>query len=316
MILALALLGLAIGCTKSGNLEAGAFGLGGAASMVCVAPATDAARDVACSRWACGHAELAAAPWDGNPTSCDAGSIDDGARGRALRVINAYRLLAGVRELVIEAEWEGPAQECALLAHANGDLSHDPAPDWACWSERGARASAVSLVANRSAPQAIDPFMEDMGNEATMVHRRWLLSEKIHRIGLGSTSRFTCALVDGREWDREPVEPPSGATPPAWVAWPPPGPIPMNVFRRTRLDAVGWTIQSSTLDLDGATVDVRVAGEPRAVTVVPLERTMGSLTAIRFVPDGWSTQAGRRYDVHVERGDVVIDYAVEPTDCR
>ncbi|MBX3261136.1 MAG: CAP domain-containing protein [Labilithrix sp.] len=310
-----ATLALGAACTKSGNLEVGALGLDSIASMECVPPASDDARDVACSRWACGHSELAAAPWNGDEASCDPGSVDEHARDRALRVVNAYRFLAGVPELSVETRWEAPAQDCALLAHANRRLSHSPPPEWSCWSDRGARASAVSLVANRSAPQAVDPFIEDAGNESTMVHRRWLLSEKIRRVGFGSTSRFTCALVDGREWDDASAEPPAEPALPAWVAWPPPGPVPMDVFRRTKLDAIGWTIQSSSLDLDGAVVTVRAAGEPRAVTVSPLERTMGSLTAVRFVPDGWAAQAGSRYDVQVEKGGAVIAYAVEPVDC-
>ncbi|MBX3213484.1 MAG: CAP domain-containing protein [Labilithrix sp.] len=311
-----AALTLGAGCTKSGNLDVGALGLDGVSSMECVPPASDAARDVACSRWACGHSALDAAPWNGDAASCDPGRVDEHARDRALRVVNAYRALAGVPELTAEARWEGPAQDCALLAHANRSLSHAPPPEWACWSDRGARASAVSLVANRSAPQAIDPFIEDEGNASTMVHRRWLLSEKIHRVGLGSTSRFTCALVDGREWDDAPAAPRSELALPAWVAWPPPGPVPLDVFRRTKLDAVGWTIQSSNLDLDGAAVTVRVGGEPRAVAVFPLERTMGSLTAVRFVPDGWTAQGGSRYDVHVEKDGAVIAYTVEPVECR
>ena len=325
------------GCTKSGNLGPGSSGAEGVESvtaLACVAPASSAERDVVCSRWACGHAELFTATWDGDPKTCASGTIDARAQDRALALVNAYRFLAGVPEVVSEPRWDGPAQECALLAHANRQLSHSPPRDWSCWSDRAARASAVSLVANRSAPLAIDPFIEDPGNAATMVHRRWLLSEKVRRLGVGSTSGFTCALVDGREWDGEapPAAPESDAgiendagggtvekralaAPPAWVAWPPPGPVPIDAFRRTKVDRTGWTIQSSSLDLDGAVVEIHVAGEARPISVSPLERTMGSLTAIRFVPQGWSTEPDERYDVHVAKGDLVIDYAVEPIVC-
>ncbi len=333
---ALMALGSASGCTKSGKLEPGAFGADKALALACVAPASNEPRDVICSRWACGHADLAAAPWNGNPKSCVAGTIDTHAYERALGMINTYRFLAGLPELTAEARWDGPAQDCALLAHANTRLAHAPTPDWSCWSDRGARASAVSLVANRSAPQAIDPFIEDKDNETTLVHRRWLLSEKIHRIGLGSTSRFACVLVDGREWDGEPVaasgavalvdggatiEAHSAVTLPVWVAWPPPGPVPMDALRRTSVDRTGWTVQSSSLDLDDASIEVRVDGEPRPISVTPLERTMGSLTAVRFLPQGWSTEPGRRYDVHVTKersadADAIdIAFGVEPTEC-
>lgn len=315
-------------CTKSGTLDPGRLGLESVTSMACVAPASDTARDLACSRWACGHAELSVAAWHGDAKTCASGTIDPREHERALALVNTYRFLVGVPEVDPEPRWDGPAQDCALLAHANRKLSHTPPRDWSCWSARGARASAVSLVADRSATLAIDPFIQDPGNESTMVHRRWLLSEKIRRLGLGSTSGFTCALVDGREWDGEalPVRdhPDAGENPvkiraavalPAWVAWPPPGPVPIDAFRRTKVDRMGWTIQSSSLDLDGASVEVRVAGAERPVDVRPLERTMGSLTAIRFLPAGWSSEAEERYDVHVAKGNIVIDYTVEPIAC-
>lgn len=324
-----ALAACALGCTKSGELTSRTSS---ATPLACVAPASDAERDLACARWACARAELTPAAWDGDATTCAPGAIDLRARERALAVVNVYRALAGVHAVEPEPRWDGPAQDCALLAHANRELSHAPPRDWSCWSERAARASAVSLVANRSAPLAIDPFIEDLGNEPTMVHRRWLLSEKVRRLGLGSTSGFACALVDGRAWDapaktdeRASVgEPDAGdaalqrralAAPPAWVAWPPPGHVPVEALERTSVDRAGWTIQSSSLDLDGARVEVRVLGEARRIAVHPLERAMGSLTAIRFVPEGWSVEPDLRYDVRVVKGDVVIGYAVEPIDC-
>ena len=284
-----------------------------------------------CGRWACSRQQLTAASWSGDATSCAAGKVDEEARERALRLVNAYRFLAGVHEVEAEPRWEEPAQQCALIAHANRRLSHTPPRDWSCWSDPGARASAVSLIANRSAPLAVDPFIEDPGNETTMAHRRWLLSEKIHRVALGSTTGYCCALVDGRQFDQrgaegEPVTPapdPEGAgdevtartAPRDWVAWPPPGPVPIDALRKTKIDATGWTVQSSNLDLDGAMVDVKVAGARRRVKVFGLERTLGSLTAIRFVPDGWSTEVGERYDVRVRKPGFAIEYAVEPIRC-
>jgi Cysteine-rich secretory protein family len=326
----------AAGCMKSGNLDPGATTTGSVTPLVCVPPASDDAKDLVCSRWACGHADLAAADWDGDAKQCTPGAMGERSRALTLRLINAYRYLAGVPDLDLDPRWEAPAQDCALLAHANRKLSHTPPKDWACWSDRGARASAVSLIANRSAPLAIDPFIEDPGNESTMVHRRWLLSEKIHRVGLGSTNGFACALVDGRQWDGDPL--PAGTSAPddssdggasdgvttkwratdalpTWVAWPPPGPVPFDVFRRTNVDRLGWTVQSSSLDLDGARVEIHSDGAPLAIKVSGLERTMGSLTALRILPDGWSTEPGKSYAVHVEKEGVLFDFTVEPINC-
>ncbi len=212
------------------------------------------------------------------------------------------------------------------MAQANRKLSHEPPPGSACWSDRGVRASAVSLIANRSAPLAVDAYIEDPANEPTMVHRRWLLGDQLQRIGLGSTSGFSCALVDGSAWDPpastanesavdDTVETRAARAPVAWVAWPPPGAVPIDAFARTAVDRLGWTVQSSTLDLDGAHVEVRRAGALLPIKVSALERMSGSFTAVRFVPDGWSSEAGRRYDVHVQTEGVLVDYAVTPVAC-
>ncbi|HVJ92431.1 MAG TPA: CAP domain-containing protein [Labilithrix sp.] len=326
-------------CITSGNLPEYASSGTSVASGNCVASSPAAMtggasgdeKHVVCNRWACARGGISAATWDGDTNACSPGQMDDTARNRALGLVNAYRFLAGVHEVDSEPRWDTPAQECALLAQANRKLSHTPSRDWSCWTERGARASAVSLIANVSAPLAIAPFIEDPGNESTMVHRRWLLSEKVRRLGFGSTSTQVKPLVDGREFD---APAPGGAAgrgmvdagteagpsvtkamPRAWVAWPPPGPVPIDAIRGTKVDTTGWTVQSSSLDLDGADVTVRVAGVERPVRVFALERTMGSLTAIRFVPSGWSTEAGKRYEVHVAKDAIDIDFAVEPVTC-
>jgi hypothetical protein len=242
-----------------------------------------------------------------------------------MRIVNAYRALAGVPSVRIEPSWSAPAQACALLSHANDQLSHSPPSDWSCWSDVAAQAASSSLLANRSAPIAIDAFITDRGNESSMVHRRWLLSENVHRLGVGSTNAYACVLVDGRAWDLPDVsrasssmsivESESASSAPAWVAWPPGGKVPFELFRTNRLDTLGWTIQSSSLEVDGATIEVREGDRPRDIDVYPLERTLGSFTALRFVPRGWSTQAGARYDVQLTLGDERIAYVVEPVTC-
>ena len=132
-------------------------------------------RDEVCHRWHCdGRAKEPAARWNGDSASCSAGVLDSEAAERALRVLNVHRFLAGLLPVAAEPAWTNAAQDCALVAHANAKLSHTPPRDWRCWSELGARTSGVSLIANRSAPQAITAFIEDPGNESSMVHRRWL----------------------------------------------------------------------------------------------------------------------------------------------
>jgi len=288
-------------------------------------------RDLVCHRWRCeGREGAIAASWSGDASTCNAGDLDGGGAERALRVLNLHRFLAGLDDVTVEAPWSGPAQQCALLAHANAKLSHTPPSDWRCWSDVAAFTSSVSLIANRSAPLSIAAFIEDPGNEATMVHRRWLLSEKLTRIGLGSTDRYACVVVDGRGLPAKlgaadgrtasPAEAAEGASrsepsPRPWVAWPPPGPVPMDVFATERLDEIGWTVQSSDDDLDRGVVTVSVGGRQLPVRTTHLVPLLGSRSALRFVPDGWSTEAGLSYEVRVTTDVRSFDFTVEPTDC-
>ena len=118
---------------------------------------------------------------------------------------------------------------------------------------------------------------------------------------------------------------------PKWTSWPPAGPVPLDVFSTERLDEIGWTFDSTTDLLDRVTVTVSVAmkNDPRSavlpVTVHRLEPLLGSRSAVRFVPNGWKTEADRVYSVKVEAltqdasasGDAppAIDFDVEPVSC-
>jgi hypothetical protein len=278
-----------------------------------------------CHAWKCGMREgRDPSPWDGDPVACSPGRADFGSAERALRLVNLHRALAGVPPVTLEPAWTSAAQECALLAHANEALSHEPPPEWRCWSDLAAYTSQVSLLANRSGPPSIAAYMEDPGNESSMVHRRWLLTERLVSIGVGSTNRFSCLVVDGRGLDvrsgasRAYVsksDPEGSASPSrAWVAWPPAGPIPIDVFSTERLDETGWTVQSSSAALDTSTVRISSKGQPLPVKTTHLTPLLGSRSAIGFIPDGWKTAPGEAYEVHVE-GPEPFEFTVEPVAC-
>jgi hypothetical protein len=299
-------------------------------------PAGSASREErVCYRWRCEGRDIAAAQWSGDTSTCNAGNLDEDAAVRALRIINVHRFIAGADPVRNIASWSRPAQACALLAHANHKLSHQPPRDWSCWSDVGAFTSSVSLIANRSLATAIGAFIEDTGNEATMVHRRWLLSENLERVGFGSTDRYACVVVEGSSFgdtrsdstdsndenadSKEEHASASSSPNDAWVAWPPDGPVPMEMLDAERVDDAGWTVQSPTEDLDASTVEVTVTidgATTKNVHVSHLTPRFGSRSAIRFTPDGWLTAAGHRYAVTVTMADgKKIEYVVAPTDC-
>jgi uncharacterized protein YkwD len=278
-------------------------------------PANASRADKVCATWRCAHRDVATVAWSGSTAACDSGDVDAASRIQALELVNAYRFLAGVPPVDREPTWEPAAQECALVAHANGRLSHTPAESSRCFTPLAAKGSAAGLLANRNAPIAIGPFIGDPGNDTTMVHRRWLLQEELPAIGIGSTNRYACIVVDGTGiGEKRPKITSKDAR--GWVAWPPAGPVPIEVFTSDAIDTFGWTLQSSDRDIGAAKVEVKLDGTVMPVHTSALEPQRGSLSAIRFVPDGWTTESGRRYDVRVTRGSVEIAYRVEPIGCR
>jgi hypothetical protein len=150
--------------------------------------------------------------------------------------------------------------------------------------------------------------MADPGNPTTFGHRRWILSNSLGPIGIGSTSAYSCLQVIGGTGN--------GNAP--WQAWPPPGPVPLAMWTAAgfaSLDGTGWTVQSDAISLAKAIVDVKDNGVSRPIIVAQLSAGYGSSSAISFTPQGWTTQAGHHYAVTVSGINPVITYTVEPTDC-
>ena len=281
------------------------------------APAADRTSQV-CWRWACDNRAATPSTWNGDIASCNAGTLDLAAAQRTLALVNLHRFLADMPAVDLEPAWSPAAQQCALVAHANAKLSHMPPSSWTCWSQAAYDASEVSLVANRSGPPSISAFMEDPGNETSIVHRRWLLSDQLVRVGLGSTDHYACLVVDGKKLDSEidagaiDAGVPTGRM---WAAWPPAGPVPMDVITSEQLDSIGWTVQSGEDDLDAKTASISSNGVVLKTTATLLEAQLGSRSAVAILPVGWKTAAGARYDVAVRGATTHIAFTVEPTAC-
>lgn len=215
--------------------------------------------------------------------------------------------MAGLPEVTTTSVLDEAAQACALIAQANNQLNHYPQPSAACYSEAAANASGRSSIASTAGVGAVDLYMEDPGNPNTMGHRRWLLANSLGPIGLGTASTYSCMHVVGG----------SGSAGAPWVAWPPPGPVPIEVMhpRWYKLDETGWTIQSDAISLNGADVTVTRDGVPLPVQVVELAGGYGSDQALNILPDGWASEAGRSYEVEVVGASQAISYTVDFVDC-
>jgi hypothetical protein len=257
-----------------------------------------------CQRWNADRANLSEGAWSGSVNGCNAGDVAPPGRPNALKLVNLYRWMAGLPEVTGNGSMDSEAQACALMMDANNMLSHTPPSSWTCYSSLGAGGAGKSNIATTPGVEAVDLYMTDPGNPTTIGHRRWILSNSLGPIGLGSTSDYSCMLVIGG----------SGNANKQWTAYPPPGQVPAELFTVSfqSLDQTGWTIQSDDINLSGAQVTVTDAGQNRPVTVTQLAGGYGSSYAIRFNPSGWTTQAGHTYSVSVSVG---IQYDVIVVNC-
>ena len=259
-----------------------------------------------CERWKADRADLSEGTWTGSVATCDPGDVTGVARANTLRQVNLFRFLAGLPAVIEDPAKSVSSQACALMQDANKMLSHSPPTTWTCYTDVGATAAGQSNIATTRGVRAIGLYMNDRGNETTIGHRRWILSNSLGPIGMGSTSGYSCLMTIGG----------TGKANKAFVPWPPVGDVPLQALTiEGSLDAVGWSIQSDTINLAGAQVTVTDAGTSLPVTVMQLPANYGSKYAISFVPMGWSTAAGHTYSVAVTGTALGISYDVNVVSC-
>jgi uncharacterized protein YkwD len=289
--------------TGAAGTSGGAAGTGGGTTSSRTAEAT-------CTRWKADRANLSEGTWSGNLAGCVAGDISADGRANALRLFNLQRWLADLPAVATDATRDAQAQACALMMDANNMLSHDPPSSWTCYTELGRMGASTSNISSGPGVGSVNAYMIDTGNETTFGHRRIILSNRLGPIGLGSTGPGGASCMQN-----------IGGTSNAgkmWVAWPPPGPFPMqNYGGSTRgLSQTGWSVQTvRNVALTGATVAVTSAGASRAVTVSQLTGSYGESNAIRIVPMGWTPAAGQSYTVTVSGVSIPISYTVDFIDC-
>lgn len=263
--------------------------------------------DQVCTRWNFDRGFQTEGAWTGSVSSCDPGDVSAPGRENALRQVNLYRWLAGLPAVTDNATRNQKAQACALMMQANGTLSHSPPTNWTCYTSDGASAAGSSNIASGPGVSAVEMYIIDWGNASTLGHRRWVLSNSLGAIGLGSTSSYSCMWVIGT----------GGSASAPWTAWPPPGIVPYGVFQGSwyTIDETGWTVQSDAISLSGAQVTVTSGGQDKPVTVTPLTGGYGSSSAFRFNPNGWTTQPDTTYSVSVTGISTPIQYDVQVVSC-
>jgi len=261
-----------------------------------------------CARWNADRADLTEGDYSGDPSACEPGELYSPGPENALRQVNLYRWMAGLPPVTLDPGKSADAQACAVMMDANDDIEHVPPSSWDCRAVAALSAAKLSNLATTAAVQAVDLYMIDTG-VPNRGHRRWILSNTLGPVGVGSTRDYSCLHVIGG----------TGRAGARWTAWPPPGDFPIQAVRTlpwTRLEAAGWSIQSDELDLRGAEVRVFRDGQELPVVVNSrLDTGYGSTFAISVRPDGWTMQVGRTYSVAVRGLKEDIDYDIDVVDC-
>lgn len=194
---------------------------------------------------------------------------------------------------------------------ANDMLSHDPPESWKCYSELGKQGASTSNISSGPGVASVFSYMVDDGNLTTFGHRRIILGNGLGPIGLGSAGKNGSSCMQNIGGTGKAGKP--------WMAWPPPGPFPIqaytDVYKRS-LDSTGWSLQSEKIDLGQAQVKVTSGGLDMPVKVEQLTGTYGGAKAIRIVLDGWKAAAGQTYAVGVTGTSPPISYEIELIDCK
>lgn len=298
------------GSVNGGGANGGSPNAGGPNGGSGGVPYDDRSPTGTCARWKADTANLDEGTWSGSVDACSVGDISADGRANALRMVNLMRWLADLPTVTTDDTSNQQAQACALMMTANDELSHNPPMSWKCYSTLGASGAGSGNISSGPGVESVLSYLVDSGNETTLGHRRWILSNELGPIGLGSAGAggASCMRVLGG----------NGKANKPWMAWPPPGAFPMQAYRDRYsrvLDDTGWSIQSD-LDLSGARVTITSGGQTKLVKVTQLGPNYATSDAISIIPDGWKAAVGSTYAVSVAGVAMAIDYEVQLIDCQ
>jgi hypothetical protein len=222
------------------------------------AVAAPADRDAAVAAWVAVQQDRdVPAGWTGSVEGCEVGTESAESLAATLHTFNTIRDFAGLAPVSFDPALNRKALAASLMMTAADDLSHEPGPDWPCYSadgDEGAGSSNLSLGYSSGADSTLG-FVDEAGD---LGHRRWVLDPRARVSGSGFTGRTHALYTFGPDTASVAAD--------TTVAWPPPGWVPRDwVFPVWSL-AVGGDGQ--TVEFQNPQVTVTSDAGPLPVTEV------------------------------------------------
>ena len=210
----------------------------------------------------------------GNVEDCVAGTTNQRFRTSVIERVNWYREMAGLHPVTENQESSRLAQHAALMISAQGDLSHYPDTDWACYTVEGSQgAGSSNLSLGVSGLASIDGYVQDPGpNNIHVGHRQWILYPKLTTMGTGDIPHGSqrdwpanALYVTNVDWSL----PGEVREERGFVAWPSPGFVPPEVnWTRWSFSLEGADFSAASVEVvdDAGTVEAAVINRDRFVT--------------------------------------------------
>jgi|LNFM01.1.fsa_nt_gb hypothetical protein len=257
-----------------------------------------------CARWVTDRAPGPSPEWTAGSNQCAAGTLAGTTESSALRILNGYRWLVGVDPVTIDNALEAQQQACAVMMTVNNMLSHGPPMSWTCYSAAGAAAAGSSnLALGTGAFGSVGLYINERGSD--LGHRRWCLFHHLGPTHFGATNRASCMQVFRRN---------TAASTPNFVAYPNPGPAPIETF-----SSGVWHVQEARyrFSASGTVTITNVAtGANMPVTMNPVAGSYGGGVAIAWRPNGWTAAVGTTYRVDVRpTTGMAFSYTTTPVMC-
>jgi len=159
----------------------------------------------------------------GNSATCDPGVLGWDRIDDAVRRINLYRWLIGTSSSYAVSSKNASAQEAAMMMDVNHSLNHHPPATWKCYSSVGAGAAGSSNLGlgYHTPSSTITGYIQDIGSENTLGHRRWLFKPATGTVGIGHAGTGNATHVIGGGGYT------AGGNGTKFLAYPAPGPYPV-----------------------------------------------------------------------------------------